>query len=97
MNKGGTVYIMSSPDKTALYTGVTSDLPKRVWQHREKAVPTSFTAQYNCTVLVYYNHFETIESAIAEEKRIKGGSRAKKIQLIESMNKDWKDLSSDLM
>lgn len=96
MYKGGAVYIMSSPDKTALYTGVTSDLPKRVWQHKNKETSSSFTAQYNCVVLVYYSYLESIEAAILEEKRIKGGSRKKKIALIEDMNRDWKDLFEQL-
>ncbi len=93
MKKGGAVYIMSAPDKTALYTGVTSNLPGRVWEHRNKVNPGSFTSKYNCVILVYYCYFDTIEQAIDEEKRIKGGSRKKKIALIESINKDWLDLS----
>ncbi len=96
MRKGGAVYIMSSPDKTALYTGVTANLPERVWQHKNKVYPNSFTARYNCVLLVYYAVCETIEIAIAEEKRIKGGSRAQKMDLIESMNKEWRDLTSDI-
>ncbi|MBS1779109.1 MAG: GIY-YIG nuclease family protein [Bacteroidetes bacterium] len=96
MRKGGAVYIMSAPDKTALYTGVTSNLAGRVWEHQNKVYPESFTSKYNCTVLVYYNYFDTIEQAIDEEKRIKGGSRKKKIALIESINKDWLDLSNKI-
>lgn len=92
MTKGGAVYIMSCPDKTTLYVGVTSDLFNRVIQHKEKFYPASFTAKYNCSLLVYYKWFEGIEEAIAEEKRIKSGSRKKKIQLIEALNEGWKDL-----
>ena len=86
MNKGGFVYIMCSANMTTLYTGVTSDLHKRVWQHREKLDPECFTAKNNCVQLVYYRFCETIELAILEEKRIKGGSRKKKDALINSMD-----------
>jgi len=89
---GGHVYIMSSLNHSTLYTGVTSNLPARVAQHKEKAYPNSFSARYNCVKLVYYNWFDTILEAIAEEKRIKGGSRKKKEILINSMNPEWKDL-----
>jgi putative endonuclease len=89
---GGHVYIMSNVNNTTLYTGVTSNLPARVAQHKEKAHPNSFTAKYNCTKLVYYCWFDTIIEAIAEEKRIKGGSRKKKEILINSINPGWKDL-----
>lgn len=87
---------MSSPDKTALYTGVTSDLLKRVNEHKYKLHPESFSAKYNCVSLVYYQYYDTIEIAIAEEKRIKGGSRKKKILLIESINRNWEDLTDSL-
>lgn len=96
MRKGGTVYIMSSPDKTSLYTGVTSNLENRVYEHKTKFYPKSFTARYNCVQLVYFKYFGSIEEAIAEEKRIKGGSRLQKLSLIESMNKNWRDLFEKL-
>ena len=96
MYKCGAVYIMSSPDRTTLYTGVTSELNIRVWQHKNKAFPKSFTAQYNCVWLVYYRYFDSIEEAIAEEKRIKGGNRAQKLNLIQGMNPDWVDLVDTL-
>ena len=73
----GHVYIMSSQNNSTLYTGVTADLPQRVAQHKEKYNPKSFSAKYNCVKLVYYRWFEDIRDAIAEEKRIKGGSRKK--------------------
>ena len=92
MSKGGFVYIVTNLNHSTLYTGVTSDLISRIIQHREKHFPNSFTAKYKCCNLVYYKAFGHIESAIEEEKRIKGGSRAKKIELIESMNPDWDDL-----
>jgi len=96
MFKGGFVYILTSAGNTVLYVGVTSDLHKRVCQHRHKHYPGSFTARYNCSKLVYYRFFERIEYAIAEEKRIKGGSRKQKIALIESVNADWADLWSEV-
>ncbi|MBL7742444.1 MAG: GIY-YIG nuclease family protein [Chitinophagaceae bacterium] len=89
---GGYVYIMCSMNNTTLYVGVTSTLPARVVQHKEKLHPNSFTARYNCIKLVYYKWFDTIIEAIAEEKRIKGGSRMKKEILINSMNPEWTDL-----
>jgi Predicted endonuclease containing a URI domain len=96
MYKGGTVYIMSSPDKTTLYTGVTSDLIGRVWEHKSHHYQGSFSAKYKCTMLVYYKRFDGIEDAIEEEKRIKGGSRAKKEALINAANPEWLDLSDSI-
>jgi len=92
MYRGGFVYIMTNANNTVLYTGVTSDLVQRVQQHKGSVYETSFTAKYNVYKLVYYNSFSSIEDAIAEEKRIKGGSRKKKIDLIESINPLWEDL-----
>lgn len=83
---------MASNNRKVLYTGVTSDLLYRVMQHKEKYFPKSFSAKYNCRILVYYESFTTIDQAIAEEKRIKGGSRKKKEDLIDSMNPQWNDL-----
>jgi putative endonuclease len=96
MTKGGVVYIMTNTHHTVLYVGVTADLIARVQQHKNKTHPQSFTAKYNCHKLVYYNGFYTIEDAIREEKRIKGGSRQKKIDLINSLNTDWLDLFETL-
>ena len=96
MQYGGCVYIMSNKNQTTLYTGVSSQLPFRVLQHKEKSHPTSFTAKYNCDHLVYYYFFSRIEEAIAREKQIKAGSRASKIKLIEGMNPEWKDLYEEL-
>ncbi len=92
MVKGGTVYIMANNNNTVLYTGVTSNLLIRVMEHKTGKYPKSFTAKYNCTKLVYHQGFHHIEDAIAEEKRIKGGSRKKKIELINNMNPEWNDL-----
>ena len=96
MHKGGAVYILSSPNRSTLYIGVTSNLPNRITEHQQKKNPTGFAARYNCVVLVYYNLFEYIEDAIREEKRLKGCNREYKEQLIEQMNPDWKDLSVEL-
>ena len=89
------VYIMTNKFNTALYTGVTSGLVGRVWQHKNKLVE-GFTKKYNINKLVYYDVTDSIESAIAREKQIKGWTRAKKIALIESINPGWKDLAEEL-
>ena len=85
------IYMMTNRNKTVIYTGVTSDLQKRAQQHKDKK-GSSFTKRYNLTKLVYYESFSRIYDAIAAEKKIKSGPRAKKIELIESMNPYWKDL-----
>ncbi len=90
--KGGFVYIMTNKYHTVLYIGVTSNLHRRTEEHRCRTYKGSFTAKYNCNKLVYYCGFPFIGAAIAEEKRIKGGSRKSKVELIERMNPDWKDL-----
>jgi putative endonuclease len=82
---------MTNAYHTVLYTGVTSDLIKRVSEHRSKTV-AGFTSKYNVTKLVYYEDHLTMNDAIAREKQIKGGSRQKKLDLIKSMNPDWTDL-----
>jgi len=83
---------MTNKNNTVLYTGVTSDLIARIEQHISKIHFSSFTSKYNIEKLVYYSFFSTIEEAITEEKRIKGGSREKKIKLAESINPLWEDL-----
>ena len=92
MQFGGTVYILTNLHHQELYTGVTSNLVARIQEHKMKFYPDSFTAKYNVNKLVYYKSFSRIEEAMAEEKRIKGGSRKQKIALINSMNPEWKDL-----
>lgn len=92
MRKGGAVYIMASKRNGTLYTGVTSDLPRRVREHKTNCHPSGFTARYGCHTLVYYEGFYRIEEAIAEEKRIKGCGRKYKLGLIEAINPEWKDL-----
>ncbi len=96
MHKGGAVYIMTNKNNSVLYVGVTFDLRVRVWEHKNKVHSNSFTAKYNCNKLVYYNSFSSIEEAIAEEKRLKGGGRKQKIDLINSINPEWKDLEEML-
>ena len=85
------VYMMTNKWSTALYTGVTSDLVRRVYEHKNK-LAKGFTSKYNLDRLVYYEATDSVESAIAREKQIKSGSRASKVRLIESMNKDWLEL-----
>ena len=89
------VYIMANRRNGTLYTGVTSNLVKRVWEHRTGAV-ASFTKRYGCKLLVWYEVGGDMEHAILREKQIKGGSRAKKVALIESMNPHWRDLWGDI-
>jgi len=85
------VYIMSSEWRT-LYAGVTSDLEARVWQHKNHALP-GFTSRYDIDRLVYFEAFGEVSQAIVREKQIKGWKRAKKVALIDSGNREWKDLS----
>ncbi|MDD4355910.1 MAG: GIY-YIG nuclease family protein [Smithellaceae bacterium] len=91
MNKQFHVYIVTNKNNAVLYTGVTNDLNRRVFEHKNKLLD-SFTKKYNVDKLVFYEVYEDINNAIAREKQIKGGSRAKKIQLVEEMNSEWKDL-----
>ena len=93
--KTGYVYIMTNQNNTVLYTGVTSDLKKRVWQHREKLVD-GFTKRYNVVKLVYYEACPDMQSAIAREKQLKGGSRQKKLDLVNSLNPEWQDLWGEM-
>ncbi len=92
MDKGGFIYIMTNPRNTVLYTGVTSRLKERIWEHKTREHLTSFTAKYKISKLLYFEEYNDIRDAIEREKQIKAGSRAKKIKLIESMNPGWKDL-----
>jgi len=86
---------MANKNNTTIYTGVTSDLQKRVYEHKCKLVQ-GFTKQYNIDKLVYYEYFESIEEAILREKQIKAGSRKKKLELIKSINPEFEDLYSKL-
>ena len=91
MSKRLYVYILTNARNTVLYTGVTNNLLRRVAEHRMK-IGSRFTARYNVHKLVFYQCYDDPRLAIAEEKRIKGGSRAKKIALVNSMNPEWRDL-----
>jgi len=90
------IYILTNFTNTTLYTGVTNDLVKRAFQHKDKTTK-GFTSKYNINKLVYYEIFDDPENAIAREKQIKAGSRQKKIDLICNLNPDWKDLYDDLI
>lgn len=90
------VYIMASRRNGTIYTGVTSDLPKRAWEHRQ-ADGSGFAARHGCKLLVWHEAHETMESAILREKRIKAGSRRKKLALIEAANPEWRDLYDMLL
>ena len=89
------VYIMASRRIGTLYTGVTSQLSLRAFQHREGSLP-GFTKRYGCKLLVWYERYDLVVDAIAREKQIKAGSRRKKLALIEAMNPQWRDLYDDL-
>ena len=95
MKAQGCVYILASKPKGTLYTGVTSNLLQRVWQHKNNQVK-GFTEKYDVKQLVYYEVTEDIVSAITREKQIKKWNRVWKIELIESMNPNWNDLYYEL-
>jgi putative endonuclease len=95
MEKQYCVYILTNQRHTVLYTGVTGDLKRRVYQHREKLLP-GFTDRYNVSQLVYYECTEDVSAAIAREKQIKAGSRRKKIELVNRFNPEWRDLYNEL-
>jgi putative endonuclease len=87
---------MASRRDGTLYTGVTANLPRRAFEHREGLLK-GFSAKYGCKMLVWYELHETMMDAIAREKQIKAGSRAKKLALIEVLNAEWKDLYESLI
>ena len=89
------VYIMTNKHDNVLYTGITNDLKRRVYEHKEKLI-NGFTKKYNITKLVYYEVFEDPENAILREKQIKAGSRQKKIDLVNSINRKWLNLYKEL-
>jgi putative endonuclease len=88
------VYLLSNKNNTVIYTGVTSDLTKRIYHHKTKKYK-GFTSKYNCDKLVYFEVFSDANEAIFREKQIKSGSRKKKEELINLENKSWEDLSED--
>jgi len=96
MEKGGYIYILTNKNNTVLYVGVTSNLEQRIRQHRSGYFKNAFTSRYNVTKLVYYEMLLTIEDAIHREKQLKGGSRKKKMELINKRNPEWKDLYENI-
>jgi putative endonuclease len=90
------VYILTNIHRTVLYTGVTNDLPRRLAQHQDNHQPHSFTHQYNCHYLLYYEMHPYVLNAIAREKEIKGWRREKKEQLINEFNPEWRFLNDEL-
>jgi putative endonuclease len=96
MGKQYYVYIMTNKRNTVLYTGVTSNLARRVFEHKNKLIE-GFTKRYNVNKLVYYEIFDDVDYALTREKQIKAGSRKKKLSLIENANKEWKDLYDFLL
>jgi putative endonuclease len=96
MQKEAFIYIMTNKNNTVLHTGVTSDLKTMVYEHKTGKFKNSFTHRYNIEKLVYFEILSDINTAIAREKQIKAGSRKMKIDLINSINTDWKDLFEDL-
>jgi putative endonuclease len=89
------VYILTNKLNTVLYTGITGDLQKRIYEHKSKVVD-GFTKKYNVNKLVYYEVFDYVNDAIAREKQIKSGSRQRKMDLIQRMNPRWSDLYNRL-
>jgi putative endonuclease len=96
MQRQPAVYLLTNRINGTLYTGVTSNLPARIWQHRNKVIK-GFTHRYNLTRLVYFELHEDMYSAIAREKQIKAGSRAAKVRLIEAANPLWNDLYDQVL
>ena len=95
MERNYYVYILTNKNNTVLYTGVTNDLKRRIYEHKEK-LADGFTKKYNVNKLVYFEQGNDIKAAILREKRIKAGSRQDKVNLINSLNKDWNDLYYNL-
>ena len=89
------VYILANSTNVCIYTGVTNDLKRRLYEHRQELDPKSFTARYHIHKLVFYEETPDVYAAISREKQIKGWSRKRKNKLIESRNPLWKDLSSE--
>ena len=90
------IYIVTNKKNGTLYTGVTSDLIKRIYEHKESLIK-GFTKKYDCKILVFYELYDTMELAILREKQIKGFSRKRKLDLIETINPYWRDLYKDIM
>ncbi|MBP7859719.1 GIY-YIG nuclease family protein [Patescibacteria group bacterium] len=96
MDKQYFIYILTNKNNTVLYTGITSNLQKRIWEHKNKIVE-GFSKKYNLTKLIYYETFDNPTNAIDREKQLKAGNRKKKIELIEKNNKEWEDLYNSIL
>ncbi len=96
MERGGFAYITTTKRSTALYVGSTANLQTRIYQHKNKVYPNSYTARYNIDKLVYYECFTFIEEAISRERQIKSWRREKKVALIDKFNPEWKDLYDEI-
>lgn len=96
MKKGGFVYLLTNKHKTVLYIGVTANLRTRVWEHEQHIISNSFTAKYNVEFLVYYEWFDTIQTAIEREKELKKWRRSKKEELIRTKNPRWIFLNPEI-
>lgn len=90
------VYVLTNINKTVIYTGVTNDLKRRLFEHQEKVKSLAFTSKYNCCYLIYFERFQNVNHAIEQEKRINGWSRNKKEQLIISFNPNWDFLNDEI-
>ncbi|MGX6959802.1 MAG: GIY-YIG nuclease family protein [Rickettsia endosymbiont of Pentastiridius leporinus] len=90
------VYIVANKRNGTLYVGVTSNLTKRIYEHKNEILK-GFSKKYNCKILVFCELHDTIESAITREKQIKSGSRKRKMDLIEEINQEWKDLYEEII
>ncbi|TXI66845.1 MAG: GIY-YIG nuclease family protein [Flavobacterium sp.] len=95
--KPGFIYIITNKNNTVLYIGVTSNLPQRIEEHKQKRYENSFSARYNLNKLVYYEQFQMIGDAIGREKQLKAGNRATKEKLINSINPNWNDLYDEII
>lgn len=96
MAAGGWVYILASQPRGTLYIGVTNDLTRRIYEHREGLVP-GFTKKYGVKLLVWNRRFDTIQSAIGEERRLKAWKRQWKIDLVEQVNPEWNDQYEEIV
>ena len=96
MERGGYVYILTNINHSVLYIGVTSNLRDRILEHKAKIYPQSFTAKYNCTILIYFEFYDSIEEAIAREKQLKNWKRVWKMELIQKVNPNFLDLDSEV-
>jgi len=97
MDKHGYVYIMASAPMGTLYIGSTSDLVGRVFEHKNKIYPDSFTAKYDCNMLVYYEQFDSMENMVMRERQLKEWQRNWKIRLIIKQNPNWDDLYQSVL